>query len=224
MIFNKIKFDVEKILYYLIFAYAFFIPISRAGIGVFSVLLILIWLFKPTFKEDIKYLKSNKFVIVFVFFILYSFVGSLWSDDILYAMNYVKKYWYYLPIFVIATTLKREQISYVFSAFLLGMLISEVISYGIFFEWWQWKNCIPLNPTPFMNHIQYSYFLVFAAFVLLYEALSHEEGKKRFIYGLFFITMTSNIFINAGRISYITFIVGLVLFFFLKVKSKLIWA
>ena len=220
MILNKNK-DMNVFLNYLFVAYALVIPISRAGIVLFSILICIIWFFQPNFKTNIKYLAKNKFSIIFILFIIYTFVGLLWSSNLEEGIDYAKRYWYYLPMFIIATNLKKEYLNIVLSAFLIGMLISEIISYGIFFELLDIKNKSSVDPTPFMNHIQYSVFVVFTSLFLLNKIYFTKKIKYKIIYSLFFLTVTTNIFINGGRIGYITFFVSLLLVISLNVKSKI---
>ena len=73
MTLTKIKeLDTDKILNYLIVAYALLIPVSRAGIGILSALIIIVWLFKKDIKEDFKHIIQNKFTLLLLVFILYS--------------------------------------------------------------------------------------------------------------------------------------------------------
>lgn len=201
--------------------YAFMIPISRAGIVLFSALIIIVWLFKPTMKDDIRSLLKNKFAVVFFFFVVYTFIAMLWSSNLEEGINYAKRYWYYLPMFIIATNLKKEYLNAVISAFLLSMLISEILSYGMYFDILDINNKSTPFPTPFMHHIQYSVFVVFTSLFLLNKIYYLNEIKDKLLFGLFFITVTINIFINGGRTGYITFFIALSIVIFLNVKNKL---
>jgi O-antigen ligase len=197
------------------------IPVSRAGIVLFSALIVIVWLFQPTIKDDIKYLSKNRFTVVFIIFVLYTFIALLWSSNIDEGINYAKRYWYYLPMFIIATNLKKEYINSVISAFLLSMLLSEILSYGMYFEILDIKNRVTPYPTPFMHHIQYSVFVVFTSLFLLNKIYYLDELKNKMMYGVFFITVTMNIFINGGRTGYITFFIALGIVAFLNIKNKM---
>jgi len=219
---TKIKeFDTDKILNYLIVAYAFLIPISRGGIGVLSALILFVWLFKKDIKEDFKQLIQNKFTLLLLIFILYSFIGLLWSSNLNEGLNYAIRYWYYLPLLVIATNLKKEYYKLVISAFLLSMLISELISYGMYFELIAWTNKSSPYATPFMNHLQYSTYVVFTSLFLLNQILYEDDVKTKIFYSLFFVTVSANLFVNGGRIGYLTFFATLFLVFILNMKHKI---
>lgn len=219
---NKIKtLDTEKILSYLIVVYAFLIPISRAGIVLLSILIILLWLFKADIKNDIKFFLQNKFILLFFTFVIYSFIAMLWSSNLDEGMNYATRYWYYLPMIIIAANLKKEYFGLVISAFLLSMFISELLSYGMFFELIDWKNRSSPYATPFMNHLQYSAFVVFTSLFLLNHIFYVENIKMKLLYTLFFITLTINLFINGGRIGYVAFFISIFLVFILSIKNKI---
>ncbi len=201
--------------------YAYMIPVSRGGIVIMSALIFFTWFFIPNFKENIKYLSKNKFTVVFITFIVYTCIALLWSSNLDEGINYAKRYWYFLPMFVIATNLKKEYINTVMSAFLIGMLISEVLSYGMYFDLVDIENKSSPFPTPFMHHIQYSVFVVFTSLFLLDKIYYQEEMKYKIMYGLFFITVTMNIFINGGRTGYISFFIALLVVAFSNIQNKL---
>ena len=222
MTLNKIKqLDIDKTLNYLIILYAFLVPISRAGIGISTLLILTIWLFKTNIKNDLKFFFQNKSTLLFLTFIVYSFIAISWSSNLQEAVNYATRYWYYIPMFIIATNLKKEYFKFVFSAFLLGMFISEILSYGMFFQLIEWHNSSSPFATPFMNHLQYSAFVVFTSLFLLNNIFYEESAKMKLLYSLFFITVSINLFINGGRIGYVAFFITLFLVFILSIKNKI---
>jgi len=220
---QKIKnLDYEKLLNYTILLYAFSLPLSRAGTSIASILLIILWLLQGNFKEKFQEIKSNNLIIAISVFIMYSFIATIWSSDKLYALTYyLPKYYHFLLIPIILTSIKKEYIEKVFSAFLLAMLISEITSYGIFFELWSKKGVSPSDPSPFMSHINYSVYLAFTAFILIHRVIFTKEMLLRVSYAIFFILSTSNLFLNGGRTGQFSFLIALALIGFLNFKSKL---
>jgi len=200
------------------------VPISRAGISFFTALFIILLIVRYYFYDntDIKYIFKQKVTISFALFILASFVSLLYSDHWLDGLRYDIKYWYYVPIILIATTLKKEYIPKTISAFLLGMMISEILSYGIFFELWTWKHGNPSDPTPFMNHLQYSMFLTFTSLLLLNRVFFETQIKWKIFYFLYFLTVTSNLFLNGGRTGQIAFILSIFLNDNINIKNKVL--
>ncbi|MFA5461993.1 MAG: O-antigen ligase family protein, partial [Sulfurimonas sp.] len=211
---------LDKYINYIFVLYAFLLPISRAGISILSVLLIILWLFSDNFKRNLKFIKSDKTIIYILIFVGFSLLSLLWSSDALSGLIYIRKYWYFLVIPVIASSIERKYLEYAISAFLAGMLISEALSYGIFFELIQWKHGSPHDPTPFMNHLQYSMFLTFSSLLLLNRFFFEKEIKFKIFYFLYFLLVTSNLFLNGGRTGHLAFAVSIFAVGFLNIKNK----
>ncbi len=221
MILHKIKnLDYHQYINYVTLIYAFILPLSRAGVSFFSMLLLLLWILEGDFKKKYSALSQSKIILALVVFISFNLFSLLWSDDIIKSLGYIKKYWYFLPIFVMLTSIKREYITKILSAFILGMFVSEIISYGVFFELWQFKHATPQNPSPFMHHIEYSIFLAFTALILLGRIFNEEDIKYKFLYSFFFITVSGNLFLTAGRTGQLAFILGLFVLAMLSFKNK----
>ncbi|MEN8304493.1 MAG: O-antigen ligase family protein [Campylobacterota bacterium] len=207
---------------YIFVLYAFLVPISRAGIVLTTLLLFVLWFFTDNFKQKISYLKSNSVVKYLTFFIAFGVLSLLWTDDVGSGINYIRRFWYLLPILVIATSIKKEYIPYAISAFLVGMFISEVLSYGLFFELWTLSHGSPSDPSPFMNHLQYSMFLAFASLLLLNRFFFEAQLKYKIFYFLYFLTVSSNLFLNGGRTGQVAFAVSLILVGLLNIKNKVV--
>ena len=102
-------------------------------------------------------------------------------------------------MFAIYASIDKKFIHIALSAFLAGMLIGELVSYSIFFEFIHIEGTTHKDPSPFMHHTIYSVFLVFSAGILLNRIITSEFIKHKIIYGIFFTTITANLFINSGR-------------------------
>lgn len=207
---------------YIFLLYAFLLPISRSAISILSALLFVLWLFSNDFRKKIDFIKSNRVILYFLAFVGFSLLSLFWSSDPSDGLEYIRKYWYFLIILVIATTIQKKFIEYGISAFLAGMLISEIFSYSIFFELIKWKHGSPSDPTPFMNHLQYSMFLAFASLLLLNRFFHEEHTKWKIFYFLYFLTITSNLFLNGGRTGQAAFLVSIFLVGFLNIKNKIL--
>ncbi len=212
--------NINTAIGYIAVVYAFMLPISRAGVGVGTALLFLLWLFEGDLKEKLTQLFHNKVIIAVVAFVLFSAVSLLWSTDPELGMNTLRKYWYLLPLLVFATSIRKEYFPKILSAFLFGMLISEIISFGIFFEWWTFKNATPQNPTPFMHHIQYSMFLAMTALLLLNRFFFEVSKGWKFFYFVYFMSVTANLFLNGGRTGQLAFLISIFVLGFLTIKNK----
>lgn len=218
--------NFTKYINYIIVAYAFLLPISRAGITIMSISMILLWFMQGEFKKKFLMLKNNKIVISLVLFMLFCSLSLLWTrteallpgtQEIFKTLRLV-----FLPMIVIATTLKKEYISKVVTAFLLGMFISEILSYGIFFGLWTLKHGSPSDPTPFMHHLDYSTFLTFTSLLLLNRFLGSENWKLKLFYFVYFLFVTSNLFINGGRTGQLAFALSIFIVGFVNIKNKVL--
>ena len=212
--------NYSKYLNYIAVGYALVLPLSRAGVTIFTALLILLWLLEGNLKQKLYILKKNKVVLSIVAFLTFNFISLLWTNSPLEALNYIRTYWYVLPIFVLYTSLDKAYIPKVLSAFISGMLISEIISYGVFFEVWLFKHATIENPTPFMHHIEYSVFLAFTTLTLLSKIFNTPSIKLKLFYAIFFTTMSGNLFLTEGRTGQISFILGLFVLALVSFKNK----
>jgi len=205
----KNKIDFEKIIYFSVLVFAFTLPLSRAAISFFALFLPFLWLLEGEFKTKYQQIKSNKVLLSIMAFSLLTLVSILWSTNIEVALKHIRLNSYFFVIFVIATSIKKEQVQNIISSFLLGMFISEVIAYGVFFELWTFKHATVQNPSPFMMHIDYSVFMAFTSILLLNKIFaSRYELKEKLVFLLFFLTVSGNLFLAIGRTGQAAFIVA----------------
>jgi len=208
----KNRLDFEKIFFYLVITFAFILPLSRALVSLIIMLLIVFWLLEGDFQKKFTTIKNNKLLLSISLFLLWSFVSIFWSDFSKDLLKGMRLNLYFLSFFVIATSIKREHINKIITAFLSGMFISEIIAYGVFFELWTFKHATPLNPSPFMMHIDYSVFLAFSSILLLNRIFSKFYSvKEKLILFLFFLTVTGNLFLSIGRTGQVALIVALII-------------
>lgn len=212
--------NLTTLLNYMVVVHVFFLPLSRAGVSFFTVFLLLLWVIEGDFKNKASLLIKNKVVIAIVLFLAMNIVSLLWTNDVSSSLDYIRRYWYLLPIVVLYTSIKKEFIPIILSAFIMGMFISEVISYGVYFDLWEFKHATKNNISPFMHHIEYSSFLAFTALILLSRIFSIEDIKLKILYSFFFITMSGNLFLTAGRTGQIALILGLYVLALISFKNK----
>lgn len=217
----KIKeLDYTKYINILAVAYALVLPLSRAGISLLTAFLIALWFFEGNFKTKIISVLSNNVIKIILLFLLLNLLSLLWTDYFLESLNYIKKYWFFSPLVIFYTSLNKEFIPRVLSAFILGMFISEIISYGVFFDIWSFMHATSENPSPFMHHIEYSVFLALTGLILLGRIFNTDEMKYKLMYILFFVTVSGNLFLTAGRTGQFAFIIGLFVLASISFKSK----
>lgn len=182
----------------------------------------MLWLFEGSLKDKLTFLAKNRVILAIFALFFFSAFSILWSEDYTVGLDRLRKFLYLLPIIVFATSIRKEFLFRILSAFLFGMLISEILSYGIFFEWWQFKNASPDNPTPFMNHIHYSMFLAVTSLLLLNSYFFTVSLKWKFFYFIYFLAVTSNLFLNGGRTGQVAFALAIFVVAFVNIKNKFI--
>jgi O-antigen ligase len=202
---------------YLILAclFAFSLPLSRALVSIFTILLILLYLLEGNFKYKLSLIKSQKPLLVLALIFFLHIIYFLPSQDIKLGFSILRLDLYMLVIYILGTTLKKEDINKVISAFLSGMFVSEIISYGVYFGLWKFGHATHNNPSPFMHHIEYSIFLAFTSIILLNKLVSNRYTlKEKIVYFIFFITVTGNLFIGIGRTGQVAYIAAIFVMMF----------
>ena len=215
------KFNISIVLNYAILAYIFILPLSRAGINIIGAIVIVLWIIEGNFKE--KFSKINKTYIMIFILSIFMLISYLWTKNYNYANFYTFKYLhYFLLSFVVFTSLKKEFVNKAITSFISGIFLSELVSYSIFLRIYHKSGIFPSDPAPFMNHIEYSFYLVIAAVILIDRFFSFKKWNKEKIFSIiFFITISFNLFIINGRTGQFTYIV--VLFLIFLVYFKLNW-
>ena len=205
---------------YLILIYAFTLSFPSEIKRVVAISMIILWLTDTT-KYNFKLPKTNLFLFFWIF-IGYSLLSYFWSEVTFYeALKYIRRYWYYLPIFIIFKYLKKEYFEYTISFFLLGMFISEILSYGNFFSFWTIGLGETNNPTVFIHHTTNSIFLAIVSIFLLSRIFTEESKTKKIIYLIFFITVTINLLVNSGRTGYFSFFITIIISIIFIYKLKI---
>lgn len=200
----------DRLFYSSALLFAFTLPLSRGAISFFLLWFVVLFLIKKEYCYTWKLIKSNR-----VFWAMGAFLGFLtlsliWTENISDGFNQIRLYSYWIIIPILAVHLKREWLPTIITAFLLGMLLSEIVAYGIYFEWWTFKDRTPLYPAPFMSHIHYSVFLAFTSIILLTRLLSKRyRWYTKLPMLLFFLTATGNLMISTGRTGQLAFFVAM---------------
>jgi len=215
------KTNIKTWINYSFIALALSVPISKAGVVFFETLIFILWLIEGNWRYKFSHYWRNPIILTLLLFVLYSAISLFWARDLLFGLEYIAKYWHFLIIPILYTSLDKKYIEYIFSAFLASILFSEIVSYGIFFEIWSYKDVTTTFPAPFMSHIEYSIYLTVAAMILLNKIFFQENQKYKIYYALFFISVSANLFMNAGRTGQLAFVVMLFALFMLNIKQKL---
>lgn len=216
--------DYSKVLNYIFILYAFSTPFMKEFNRPVAILMLLVWILDGKFQEKIKIAFNSKVFWTFSAFIGFYYLSVFWSDEPRKALSYVNGYAAYLAIVVIFTSIKKEFIPHLLTAFIAGMFLSEIITYGIYFELWNTtyneKNFAKELPTAFMGHGAYSVFLALIIMILINKII-FEKSYLKYIYIFFFILTFGNLMISGGRIGIVVLIVTLFIYVLLSFANKI---
>ena len=177
-------------------------------------LLLFFWIMENRFEEKMHIIFNSKPILFLLLFFLINILSLLWSDNISHGLKMLKTYFAFLmPFLIIVTSLKKQHISFFIVSFLFAMFISEISSFGVFFEWWNINNTSSHDPSPFINHIHFGIFLVVTSVILLKYIIDPLQSKNlKLFLSVFLLFTVVVLFINAGRTGQIVFIAGIFVF------------
>lgn len=202
--------SLENIYYYSALVFAFSLPLSRAAISFFIIWFVLLFILQRDYKQAWNQMKNIPALKAIGLFIAFLFLSIIWSEDTAVGLKQMRLYSYWIIIPILAIKLKKEWLSHIITAFLLGMLLSELIAYGIFFELWTLNGRTPEYPSPFMFHIHYSLFLAITAIILINRLFSKSYSlTAKLPMLLFFLTSAGNLFISTGRTGQFAFFIAM---------------
>ena len=233
---------INKFLNYTAILFAFVFPLSLAGANVILGLMLLLWIIERNFKHKFELLKKDKVFLSFIGIIVFITLSTLLSNSynqgflinsgLKNEFYFIGKHliWGVLFYLVFISSIKKEYLNKIVSAFLIAMFINEIISYSVFFHLIDIKyfKSIGLlyrgieyyDPSP-MNHSFYSLYLAITILILLDRFLKHKDNIFLKIGILFFlISATTNLFVNGGRTGQLAVILGLFIYFILYFRKN----
>ncbi len=202
---------ISNLINYFIVIFAFSIPFDKDITKQIIIILLILWFMEGDIKEKFKTIISSPVIVFFILFIAYNYISIFWSNHQGFAFDYVNKYKYYLPIIFIFTSIKKEYIKHSIYAFLIAMVISEIITYGIYFNVWTtpYMEAKVINdfPMAFMSHTMYSVILAFTAIFTLNKIILEKNNVIKFLLILMYLSVSINLFISGGRTGLVPFVV-----------------
>lgn len=195
------KNKINEINNYLLIVFAFSLPISVAVTNLIIAFIIILWIIRASFKDDYNELKTNKLIVAVFLFYLLHILGLLWTEDLEWGFHILKKETKFLVLPILMLFVRYEHIKYYITSFLLAMVLSVLLSYGIWFEIIiNFKSATSLNPTPFMSHISYNPILALIIYILFNEILFNNISfNRKIIYVVLILLMSVNMFVTGGR-------------------------
>ena len=215
--------DYSKVLNYIFIIYAFSTPFMKAFNRPVALIMLLVWILEGNFKRKIELALKSKVFLAFSAFVAFNYISILWSSaEFSAVLSYVNRYFAYFAFVVIFTSIKKEFIPYLISSFILAMFVSEIVTYGIYFDWWTTtyniKRPTP-SPTAFMGHTGYSLFLSLVVMMLI-NKIMYEKTYLKYIYIAFCLTAFANLMVSGGRQGIVTFVITFFVFSLFAYKYK----
>jgi len=232
---------MNKALNILAVVFAFVFPLSIAGANIVLGIMFILWITQGDWSKKFNQLKKDKILISIIGIVLLLLISTLFSHSIYngFALNkshneysFILKRFVWLsliyPIFI--TSVTKEYISKIITAFLVSMFINELISYSTYFhiidiEYWKAKKILYHeltynNPAP-MHHTFYSVFLVVTIFLLLTQLFIEKNIFIKAWILLFLTSSTVNLFINGGRAGQLAFILAAIVYSVIYFRKKI---
>lgn len=218
--------DKDALCSYLIIGLAFFIPTSVAGTNLILFLLLLLFVWEGKYKVRFSFIKNNPFVYIVFAYVMVHLIGCLWSEDLVMAGETLKRAWKLMYIPFLMMFIKREHVWYYLQAFVLGMMISEILTYLVWLDIISpFMHATNEMPSPLMQHTYYTPYVAMGSALLIYFLIykKHKTNVQKTITVFFLFTMLLNLFIAGGRGGQVGFFVlffVLMLYYFKEKVSK----
>lgn len=219
------KIDFTSVYYILALLLSFSSPFSWKISRIILILILFIWVIEANYSKVFNTIRHSRLLIVMILFVGLQLLSQTWtqtplSENYSYFRNYFL--WFSIPILV--ASLERRHLSPLVTAFLSAMAISEFIAYGMYFEFWTIRGHGPEYPSPFIHHTAYSVFMAVTSLILLNRIYSNlYTFKEKILMGVFFITVTGNLFISQGRTGQLAFALAIlvagIIHFRLRLKT-----
>lgn len=209
----------------LIVAYMFFIPITASVTSRIFIAIFILFFIRGDIIHYVKEAWQNSVLRAFSYLILvylFWFVGSDNLKEGWDSFSHIKNALY---LFLFLIIIDGRYIDRILGAFIAAMMLSEILSYSMFFGILPWELSVGGqniyqavvigDPSPFLNHIHYGVLLAFTVVLLAQKVLYAKEDIRLKIIMLFFtLTASVNIFVTGGRTGYVTFFPILIFFIF----------
>ena len=212
----------------LLILFAFALPLSTSAGSILAILLILTWVTSGNMVEKFGEILRNPVAIAVLVYIFLHILGLLWSEDIEWGLETLKKQWKLLLFPVFLTIARKEHTKYYMAAFIAAIFLKACKAYLV------WLGIISLPPSSIFTtlgttHVMYNPMLALACYILLQNLLFAENKTiNKALQVSLLVFLSCNMFITAGRTGQIAFFVLLAValfqYFYKLSKGKLLLA
>ncbi len=218
---------VSEIASPLLIVFAFALPLSTSAGSILAILLILCWFITGGLKEKITEILHNPVTIAVLVYVLLHIIGLLWTDDLKWGLEILRKQWKLLLFPIFLSIARKEHSNYYMAAFTAAIFLKASKAYLV------WLGFITLPPSSIFttvgtSHVSYNPMLALVCYIILQSLLFNTGSKAahKWLLATLLLFFSFNMFITAGRTGQITFFIllGVALFqyFYNVSKTKLI--
>jgi len=213
---------------HLIVIFAFSVPTLVHVRRVSIALIILLFLVRGRIIQRMLAVMRDPLVASFAIYFCVHVLWLLGSDEAMMARKAVHDASFLLFVPLFASFLDKRYVARVAGAFVLGMVVSAAVSYGLFFGMppsWLHNGTMGTasNPTPLWHHVHYGYMLATVSALILYELLTTKTGDLKTILSvLVFSILSINVFIIEARTGYVLYFILVVMAVVSSFKYKVL--
>lgn len=210
----------------LLIIFAFVLPLSTSAGSIFAVFLVLTWFLSGNLKEKLNTISQNSVALAVLFYLLIHVIGLLWTEEIGYGLEILKKQWKLLLFPIFLTLVNKDHTKYYLSAFVAAITLKACKAYLV------WLGIISLPPgsiftTSGTTHVMYNPMLAFAIYIIGQDVIFNKNRLVTMWLKIFlFFFLSGNMFITAGRTGQVAFFVllgvGLFQYFYSRSKKMLV--
>ena len=213
---------------HLIVIFAFSVPTLVSVRRVSISLIILLFIARGRILHHTYNVLRDPLVLSFFLYFLVHFIWLVGADDLISAKKSLHdaSFLLFTPLF--ASFIDRKYVNRIIGAFILGMFVSVMASYGLLFELispmlHNGTHGTADDPTPLYHHTHYGYMLAVTSTFLLYGFfLVKENSFKKIALLILFVAVVLIMFLIKGRTGYIIFVMLLPAIILLHYRSRAI--
>ncbi len=210
----------------LLVLFAFALPLSTSAASILAILLLFVWMISGNMKEKFREIFHNPVVIAVLFYIVLHIIGLLWSEDLEWGFEILKKQWKLLLLPVFLTLAKKEHTKYYMGAFVAAIFLKACKAYLV----WLGLITLPVGSvftTVGTSHVIYNPMLALACYIILQNLLFGENTRPgKWLQAFLFLFLSCNMFVTVGRTGQAAFFVllavALIQFFYIRSKKMLL--
>ncbi len=213
---------------HLIVIFAFSVPTLISVRRVSIALLLLLFLVRGRVIHRMMTVMRDPLVASFAIYFLVHVLWLVGSDETVVAKKEVHDAAFLLFVPLFASFLDKRYVKRAAGAFVLGMVVSAIFSYAIFFGMspsllHNGTMGTASNPTPLWHHVHYGYMLAMVSALVLHELIREKVRGFRVVLGIvIFLLLSINVFIIEARTGYVLYFILVMMVIISNFKYKVL--